>query len=77
MFPKKILTVICAFLFLIQLSAQTNMNKYDKAWQKIDSLINKKGLTESALKEVNKIYAMARLEKRRRNKSRPFYINWH
>lgn len=64
MFPKKILTVICAFLFLIQLSAQTNMNKYDKAWQKIDSLINKKGLTESALKEVNKIYAMARLEKK-------------
>lgn len=40
------------------------MNKYDKAWQKIDSLINKKGLTESALKEVNKIYAMAKLEKK-------------
>lgn len=64
MFPKKILSVFCAFLFLIQSSAQTNMNKYDKAWHKIDSLINKKGLTETALKEVGKLYEMAKLEKR-------------
>ncbi|WP_276481891.1 alpha-2-macroglobulin family protein [Paraflavitalea pollutisoli] len=39
------------------------MNTYDKAWKKIDSLINKKGLPQSALTEVNKIYAQAKQEK--------------
>ncbi|MFT3825055.1 MAG: alpha-2-macroglobulin family protein [Chitinophagaceae bacterium] len=33
---------------------------YEAAWKKIDSLVNKKGLTQSALTEVNKIYTEAK-----------------
>ncbi|HTS42936.1 MAG TPA: alpha-2-macroglobulin family protein [Puia sp.] len=45
------------------LSAQQNKNSYEKAWAKIDSLINKKGLVQSALDEVNTIYFSAKKEK--------------
>ncbi|MFT3946863.1 MAG: MG2 domain-containing protein [Agriterribacter sp.] len=39
------------------------MNTYDSAWKKIDELVNKKGLTKSALEEAEKIYAKAKKEK--------------
>ncbi len=63
MFFRKILAVLGATLFFIYATAQTPLNNYDKAWKKIDSLINKKGLTQSALTEVNKLYALAKKEK--------------
>ncbi len=62
MFFRKILALLGATLFIINATAQTPMNKYDKAWKKIDSLINKKGLTQSALTEVNKLYTLATKE---------------
>src|SRR4051812_21986571 len=40
--------------------AQTN---YDARWQTVDSLIDKKGLPQSALTHVNLIYEQARKEK--------------
>src|ERR1700755_3442880 len=36
---------------------------YDQRWRVVDSLIDKKGLTVSALSEVNAIYGIARREK--------------
>ncbi|HEY4156330.1 MAG TPA: MG2 domain-containing protein, partial [Puia sp.] len=36
---------------------------YEKTWKRIDSLIQKKGLSKSALEEVNKLYAAAKKEK--------------
>lgn len=36
---------------------------YDQRWRVVDSLIEKKGLTVTALGEVNKIYSLARKEK--------------
>jgi Bacterial Alpha-2-macroglobulin MG10 domain/Alpha-2-macroglobulin family/MG2 domain len=42
--------------------AQTNA-VYDRRWSVVDSLIQKKGLTVSALDEVDKIYGIARREK--------------
>ncbi len=64
MFLRQTLTVLCTTLFLIHAGAQTPMNKYEKAWIKIDTLISKKGLIQSALTEVNKIYALAKAEKK-------------
>ncbi|MBC7827916.1 MAG: alpha-2-macroglobulin, partial [Chitinophagaceae bacterium] len=43
--------------------AQIKPNDYKNSWKKIDSLVNKKGLTQSALAEVDKIYALAKKEK--------------
>jgi len=42
--------------------AQNKPGDYKSAWNKIDSLINKKGLPQSALVEVNKIYTLAKKE---------------
>lgn len=61
---RKILLMFSATLLLTIATAQKTMNKYEKAWQKIDQLIEEKGLTSSALVEVNKLYAMAKLEKK-------------
>lgn len=36
---------------------------YERAWKKVDSLFEKKGLTQSALAEVNKIYTIAKAGK--------------
>src|SRR6266851_1610608 len=36
---------------------------YDKEWNLIDSLMNKKNLPKSALMEVNKVYAAAKKDK--------------
>jgi len=50
-------------LFTHHLSAQQKMTNYTALWKKIDSLSTKKGLTQSALEEVNKIYVLAKKEK--------------
>jgi uncharacterized protein YfaS (alpha-2-macroglobulin family) len=62
MLLKRALFCITATFFLFTATAQ-KMNSYDKQWKKVDSLLNKKGLTESALTEVNNIYELAKKEK--------------
>lgn len=63
MLLKKILLLIpLSFLLLLTTTAQ-KMNAYEKQWKKVDSLLNKSGLIETALKEVNQILAMAQKEK--------------
>lgn len=49
-------------LFSMSLFAQNKFN-YTAAWKKADDLLSKKGLTESALKEVKTIYDAAKKEK--------------
>ena len=56
------LSVVC-LLFILPLSAQQKMTNYTTRWNKIDSLISKKGLIQSALQEVNNIYTLAKKEK--------------
>jgi hypothetical protein len=63
MLLKKILLLLpLSFLLVLTTTAQ-KMNAYERQWKKVDSLLNKGGLTESALKEVNQIYALAKKEK--------------
>jgi hypothetical protein len=56
-----ILINICTLIFTI--SAQQKMTNYDNLWKKVDSLNLKKGLTKSALEQVNNIYTLAKKEK--------------
>ncbi|HRP33096.1 MAG TPA: MG2 domain-containing protein, partial [Agriterribacter sp.] len=56
-----LLSVICTLIF-IQLKSQTKMS-YDAAWKKVDQLIEEKGLPQTALAEVKKIYQRAKKEK--------------
>ncbi len=51
--------ITCSFL----LPAQNPQMNYDAKWKKIDSLITKKGLTQSALQEVSNLYVYAKKEK--------------
>lgn len=63
MLLKKILCILpLSFLLVLTTTAQ-KMNQYDKQWKKVDSLMNQSGLTESALREVNKIYELAKKDK--------------
>jgi uncharacterized protein YfaS (alpha-2-macroglobulin family) len=59
---KRTLSVVCATLFVFVTNAQQKMKTYDKEWKQIDSLIQKSGLTESALTAVNNIYTLAKKE---------------
>lgn len=59
---KRILSLVCAFFILIITNAQQQMKLYDKEWKQIDDLIQKNGLTESALTAVNNIYSQAKKE---------------
>jgi len=65
LFVRKKIYLLTALLLLFTyyLSAQQKMTNYTILWKKIDSLATKKGLTQSALEEVNKIYALAKKEK--------------
>ena len=51
----------CAFGFFA--NAQVKSTDYDAKWKVVDSLIQKKGLAQSALSEVNKLSVIARKEK--------------
>ena len=52
------------FLSFTQCSvAQQKNTRYDQLWEKVDSQSLKKGLTKTALAEVNNIYALAKKEK--------------
>ena len=61
---RKLLLITTLIVFFTQhLIAQKKMTNYTELWKKVDSLYTKKGLTQSALDEVNKIYALAKAEK--------------
>jgi len=45
------------------LTAQVKQTDYPAKWKQVDSLARQKGLVQSALTEVNKIYALAKAEK--------------
>ncbi|HEX4849579.1 MAG TPA: alpha-2-macroglobulin, partial [Puia sp.] len=61
MFWKSVLIFLFTGLFIRSLSAQNNF--YTQSWKKVDSLLNKKGLTQSALETVTSIYNRAQKEK--------------
>ncbi|NML22755.1 alpha-2-macroglobulin [Pseudoflavitalea sp. G-6-1-2] len=63
MLLKKILLLLPLSLLMVLTTTAQKMNLYEKLWKKVDSLRNESGLTESALKEVNKIYELAKKEK--------------
>ncbi len=56
-------TLLLILLSFITLIMQAQSAKYDSLWKKVDDLSGKKGLTKSALAEVDKIYALAKKEK--------------
>lgn len=60
-FQRIILANILLFAF-ITMQAQPTFN-YTAAWKKVDELMNKKGLTASAIKQVQTIYTAAQKEK--------------
>ena len=60
---RNICAVILIYLSSTTLFAQNANNSYEKNWKKVDSLINKKGLAQSAWNEVNNIYILAKKEK--------------
>jgi len=60
---RNIFAVIFLIVCFMQASAQNPQNNYAEKWKKIDSLITKKGLTQSALQEVDAIYAKAKTDK--------------
>ncbi len=63
MLLKRILLVNLFLLsFITMLEAQNKFN-YTAAWKKVDDLMEKKGLTQSALKDVQLIYNAAKKEK--------------
>ena len=56
-------TLLLLFAFVPALLFAQTKNNYNTQWKKIDSLITKRGLTASALTEVQKIYTAAKKEK--------------
>jgi len=51
------------FLIALSLQAHTQVKDYAAEWKKIDELVQQRGLPQSALQEVRKIYARAKAEK--------------
>jgi uncharacterized protein YfaS (alpha-2-macroglobulin family) len=60
---KRIITAFICLLLSVCTMAQKKTNPYDGWWKKIDALVEKKGLTKSALAEVEKLAALAKKEK--------------
>ena len=63
MFLKRLSSLVTVCLIVSLVTAQITPGDYRTSWKKIDSLIHKKGLTESALAELNKLYTLAKKEK--------------
>ena len=61
---KAFLLIIALFIYSCYTMAQQNEKKYDSLWKKVDDLVEKKGLTKSALTEVDKIFQLAKKEKK-------------
>jgi len=60
MILKKLLAFFVLCLSGMVLRAQIKPINYDAKWKTVDSLIYKKGLSETALAEINRIYLLAR-----------------
>ncbi|WP_336517043.1 alpha-2-macroglobulin family protein [Pollutibacter soli] len=60
---REILIVTALIITQLHAFAQQKMTDYTKLWKKVDDLIEKKGLTASALTEVKNIYSLAVKEK--------------
>lgn len=60
---KRNLFFACFCLLAFIVTAQPGTTGYDSRWKVIDSLIQRRGLTQSALSEVNKLATIARKEK--------------
>jgi Bacterial Alpha-2-macroglobulin MG10 domain/Alpha-2-macroglobulin family/MG2 domain len=60
---KRIITAFICLLLSVCIMAQKKTNPYDSWWKKIDALVEKKGLTKSALAEVEKLAVLAKKEK--------------
>jgi uncharacterized protein (UPF0335 family) len=56
--------MILSVLSVLSASGQTPDGSYAARWKKIDQLINENGLTRSALAEVEKVYQLAKKEKK-------------
>ncbi|HRE52631.1 MAG TPA: alpha-2-macroglobulin family protein [Flavitalea sp.] len=63
MLLKKLFLLLSFSFFISIVMAQKKLNTYQQSWNKIDTLVNKKGLVKTALEEVNKIYLAAKKEK--------------
>jgi uncharacterized protein YfaS (alpha-2-macroglobulin family) len=63
MLLKRILLVNLFLLSISTMLEAQNKFNYTAAWKKVDDHLNKKGLTESALKDVQLIYTTAKKEK--------------
>jgi uncharacterized BrkB/YihY/UPF0761 family membrane protein len=48
------------FTFFTSLNSFAQMKNYDAAWTKVEELVQKKNLPQSALTEVKKIYTQAK-----------------
>jgi uncharacterized protein YfaS (alpha-2-macroglobulin family) len=55
--------LIFTLVFFISGHSQTTVKNYEKEWKKVDELIIKKKLPQTALAEVKKIYTLAKKEK--------------
>jgi len=64
MIVKAMLTAAGLYLLLspVRVEAQTSPAGYNAKWAIVDSLAGKAGLPQSALKEINGIYTLARQE---------------
>lgn len=60
---KLVLVMMPLFITTLALTQPMKKTNYTQRFNKVDSLINKKGLIQTALKEVNLIYVLARQEK--------------
>ncbi len=63
-FKKALLLFILLLTYSIYSMSQDTEKNYDSLWKKVEELSNKKGLTKSALAEVDKIYLRAKKEKK-------------
>lgn len=55
--------ILSVILCLVFTNTFAQSKKYDSLWKKVNELITKKGLPQSALTEVNKIYVLAKKDK--------------
>ncbi len=59
---RKLFGTICLFGVVMLVRAQRGATDYDRRWAVVDSLLQRAGLPESALAEVNRIDVLARQE---------------
>jgi TonB-dependent SusC/RagA subfamily outer membrane receptor len=61
-FKAGLTALVLFFLSPIFLIAQVKKTNYDKLWENVNKLFSEKGLTKSALQEVDKIYTLSKKE---------------